>query len=166
MANPKNEWVSPEQNKIQKIDVSEEHAINSWERYFACKPPFSTENSRESRRKDIPDAWILEAAIALKTSFEVHCLLSEAGDQKLKSAFETEGFLAHNGLKELFSHLELPESDAPESDADESPVTAAGTLLLNTSISETLKSIDDAEQTSRFEYWGMCIGLLRSPSLI
>ena len=54
-------------NRITVVTMGAEHAERAWRRYFDVSPPFRPEvTKRENRRKDIPDSWILEAAIDVK----------------------------------------------------------------------------------------------------
>lgn len=54
-------------NRITIVRMSVDHADRAWNRYFEANPPFNPEvMDREKRRKDIPDSWILEAAIDVK----------------------------------------------------------------------------------------------------
>lgn len=51
------------ENKIEIVPLASDHGLRAWERYFDVGVPFNPDEKRENRRKDIPDAWILEAAI-------------------------------------------------------------------------------------------------------
>ncbi|NUN04043.1 MAG: DUF4935 domain-containing protein [Bryobacteraceae bacterium] len=54
-------------NRITIVPLCADHADRAWHRYFEASPPFNPEvTDREKRRKDIPDSWILEAAIDVK----------------------------------------------------------------------------------------------------
>ncbi len=80
-----------EDNKIDILNLSPDHAARAWARYFDVAPPFnSQEADREQRRKDIPDSWIFEAALDLKSRGGNLCAL--CGDGRLKDALEAEGF--------------------------------------------------------------------------
>jgi len=54
-----------DKNKITVIPYAPDHSERAWERYFNVDAPFNPEQERQDRRKDIPDSWILEAAIDL-----------------------------------------------------------------------------------------------------
>lgn len=56
-------------NGIEVVKMDVDHAERAWDRYFTVAPPFNSVKSRENRRKDIPDSWILEAAIGLKAQY-------------------------------------------------------------------------------------------------
>lgn len=77
-------------NKIEVVHYTFEHATNTWTRYFGVHPPFNVLEKRENRRKDIPDAWILEAALDVKKRQGRHCVLLRDG--KLEGALKGEGF--------------------------------------------------------------------------
>jgi rRNA-processing protein FCF1 len=78
-------------NKIDVLSVSPDHAARAWTRYFGVAPPFNPqEPDRVKRREDIPDSWILEAALDLKARGGNLCAL--CGDGRLKSALKAEGF--------------------------------------------------------------------------
>ena len=54
-------------NRITVVPIGANHAARAWRRYFEASLPFNREvTDREKRRKDIPDSWILEAAIDVK----------------------------------------------------------------------------------------------------
>jgi hypothetical protein len=54
-------------NNIVVVHLGPDHAQRAWGRYFRTELPFNAgEPDREQRRKDIPDSWILEAAIDIK----------------------------------------------------------------------------------------------------
>lgn len=54
-------------NRITVVTMGADHAERAWRRYFDVSLPFRPEvTKRENRRKDIPDSWILEAAIDVK----------------------------------------------------------------------------------------------------
>jgi hypothetical protein len=77
-------------NKVEVLPFTIEHAHGAWERYFGIKPPFNPQQAREHRRKDIPDSWILEAALELKGRTGRHCMLTKDG--KLEAALKEAGF--------------------------------------------------------------------------
>jgi hypothetical protein len=98
-------------NKIEVIEISEEHAAKSWDRYFNVEAPFNPQEEREARRKDIPDSWILEAGIEVKARNGQHCAL--VGDNKLTKAFEKEGFRVYQDVQALLDDIELATALAP-----------------------------------------------------
>lgn len=92
------------ENKIEKLVISPEHAINAWARYFDVAPPFNPNEERENRRKDIPDSWILEAALEIKAKRGRHCAL--VADGKLKAALKQEGFEIFGDVQTLDDEIE------------------------------------------------------------
>lgn len=92
------------ENKIEKLEITEGHALRAWTRYFEIEPPFRLEQSREDRRKDIPDSWILEAARDLLDRRGRHCAL--VGDGRLKKALEMEGFEVFESIDSLENEIE------------------------------------------------------------
>lgn len=98
-------------NKIEVIEISMEHAVNSWGRYFNVDLPFNPNEAREDRRKDIPDSWILEAGIEVRPRKGQHCAL--VGDNKLACAFEAEGFKAYRDVQTLLNDIEQATAVAP-----------------------------------------------------
>lgn len=75
------------ENDIQIVPLSPDHAHRAWKRYFDIAPPFNATQERESRRKDIPDSWILETAIDLVREFpELYALCR---DEKLSNALKS-----------------------------------------------------------------------------
>jgi hypothetical protein len=91
-------------NKIEKLKISESHANRAWERYFDAAPPFNPAEKREERRKDIPDSWILEAALELKAKRGRHCAL--VADGKLQDALSKEGFEIYGDVGSLDAEIE------------------------------------------------------------
>ncbi|MGE0094458.1 MAG: PIN domain-containing protein [Alphaproteobacteria bacterium] len=68
------------QSKIQVLEIAPDHADRAWKRYFEAAPPFNPGQSRENRRKDIPDSWILESAIDLLGQHgELYALCDDGG---------------------------------------------------------------------------------------
>lgn len=78
------------ENNIEILPLAPAHAERAWTRYFDIQLPFNAEELRENRRKDIPDSWILEAAIDLKSRHEHVLVLIKDG--KLTSALNNLGF--------------------------------------------------------------------------
>jgi len=111
-------------NKIEKLDIAPEHGPAAWERYFSVAPPFARSESRMNRRKDIPDSWILVAALGLKAKPGRHCAL--VADNKLKDALANEGFEIFTDVDSLDRVVE--ESTALASSKLDIPERAAVTL--------------------------------------
>ena len=74
-------------NRITIVPMSTDHADRAWHRYFEVSPPFNPEvTDREKRRKDIPDSWILEAAIDVKRDHS--SLIAVCADGNLAKALQ------------------------------------------------------------------------------
>lgn len=74
-------------NRITIVPMSADHADRAWQRYFEASLPFNPEvTDREKRRKDIPDSWILEAAIDVKRDHSG--LIAVCNDGNLATALE------------------------------------------------------------------------------
>lgn len=55
-----------QENNITVLPYANDHSERAWKRFFSVDLPFNAEDpERENRRKDLPDAWILEAAVDL-----------------------------------------------------------------------------------------------------
>lgn len=79
-------------NKIDVLAIDPEHASRAWIRYFDVSPPFNPQQTdRKKRRQDIPDAWILEAALDLKAR-GVGNLCALCDDTALKTALQGAGY--------------------------------------------------------------------------
>jgi rRNA-processing protein FCF1 len=91
-------------HKIEKLAIAERHAENAWARYFEIEPPFNAEEKREDRRKDIPDSWILEAAIDVLEKRGRHCAL--VNDGRLKDALRAAGFEIFTSVESLDIEIE------------------------------------------------------------
>ncbi len=72
-------------NHITIVPLGGDHAERAWRRYFETSPPFNPDvPKREDRRKDIPDSWILEAAIDVKR--EHSSLIALCDDKRFADA--------------------------------------------------------------------------------
>jgi hypothetical protein len=92
------------ENKIEVLAISEGHTTNAWKRYFDCAPPFNPNQPREIRRQDIPDSWILEAALDLKGKQGRLCAL--VADGKLSQALKDQGFETYKNMESLIGAVE------------------------------------------------------------
>ena len=92
------------ENKIEVLAISETHTANAWKRYFDCAPPFNPDQPRETRRQDIPDSWILEAALDLKGKQGRLCAL--VADGKLRQAIKDQGFEVYENVESLIGAVE------------------------------------------------------------
>jgi hypothetical protein len=92
-----------EENNIHVIPMDPAHASRAWDNYFRAGPPFKKEESRENRRKDIPDSWIFEVAKDL-ISADVK-LLALCDDTKLTSALRGLGVEVFQTTQDLVERL-------------------------------------------------------------
>lgn len=92
------------ENKIEVLAISKAHTTNAWNRYFDCAPPFNPDQPRETRRQDIPDSWILEAALDLKGKQGRLCAL--VADGKLRQALKDLGFEVYQNVESLIDAVE------------------------------------------------------------
>lgn len=99
------------ENKVEVLPITFDHATNAWERYFGVKPPFNYREIRENRRKDIPDSWILEAALEVKAKPGRHCVL--IADGKLEAALVEAGFELWDDVEKLDAEIEKSTAVAP-----------------------------------------------------
>ncbi|WP_457447142.1 PIN domain-containing protein [Roseateles sp. P5_E4] len=95
-------------NKIEVLPFTGEHGDRAWARYFNVSPPFNGEEKREKRRRDIPDSWILEAALDIKAKAGRHIVLVRDG--KLEGALRDDGF-------EIWKDIELLDAAIEEATA-------------------------------------------------
>ena len=123
-------------NKIEKLPMTERHGINAWARYFDAAPPFNPQEARELRRADIPDSWILEAALEIKEKRGRHCAL--VGDRRLKKALLEAGFEIFLDVASLDDMIE--KATAVTSRLPEPP--AISTSALNQLRSSAFEKVD------------------------
>lgn len=98
-------------NKVEVLPITIDHANNAWERYFGVKLPFNGNQPRENRRKDIPDSWILEAALEVKAKPGRHCVLIKDG--KLEAALAEAGFELWDDVEKLDAEIERVTAVVP-----------------------------------------------------
>lgn len=98
-------------HKIEVLSYTFEHANKAWDRYFRTKLPFNPNEKRENRRRDIPDAWILEAALDIKTKSGRHCVLIK--DNKLEAALMEAGIEVWNEIDQLDAEIETATAIVP-----------------------------------------------------
>lgn len=92
------------ENKIERLEATAAHGTRAWERYFDAAPPFNRNEPREKRRKDIPDSWILEAALEIRNRRGRHCAL--VADGRLGAALKAEGFEVYVDVASLDAVVE------------------------------------------------------------
>lgn len=135
-------------NKIEVLPHTFEHAGNAWGRYFGKKLPFNPREPRQSRRKDIPDAWILEAALEIRKKPGRHCVL--VGDGKLTAALKDSGVEVWDDIEKLDAEIEVKTAVVPIL-----PVgPAAPAMTLDQLRSEAFKDLDRI-LLGMIEAWGM-----------
>lgn len=99
------------ENKIEVLPYTFEHAEKVWARYFDKQPPFHSKEDREKRRKEIPDAWILEAALDIKKKPGRHCMLVRDG--KLEAVLKDSGFEIWDDMEKLDDEIEAKTAVVP-----------------------------------------------------
>jgi hypothetical protein len=123
------------EHKIEVLAVSDLHTTNAWKRYFDCSPPFDPKQPRVARRQDIPDTWILEAALDLKGKQGRLCAL--VADGKLGGALKDQGFETFDNVEALIGVVEAANSVVPIN-----PPAPAEPTPLNQLRSEAFKDVD------------------------
>lgn len=98
---------------IEVVDLGDADAARAWKRYFALPVavPFNPEVVREERRKDIPDSWILEAAIGLRT--ETNKIAALCRDGALSKALQKEGFTVYRTASALAAEIDRDSGPPP-----------------------------------------------------
>jgi len=99
------------EHKIDVLPYTAEHAEKVWERYFDIQPPFNPNEKRENRRKDIPDAWILEAVLGNLEKPGRHCVLTK--DNRLQKTIEEAGAEVWNDFDALDAAIEAATAVVP-----------------------------------------------------
>ena len=123
------------ENKIEVLAISEGHTTNAWKRYFDCAPPFNPNQPREIRRQDIPDSWILEAALDLRGKQGRLCAL--VADGKLRPALKDHGFEVYENVESLIAAVEIANTALPIN-----PPAPAGSVPLRQLRSEAFQDVD------------------------
>lgn len=100
-----------EDNKIEIVPLAPEHGERAWRRYFDVGTPFNRDQERENRRKDIPDSWILEAAIDVKARYPG--LLALCRDKNLSDALQTADIRICRNTQEVLDEIEAALSPEP-----------------------------------------------------
>jgi len=101
-----------DENKIIIIPIADDHGERAWARYFDIRSPFNPDEKRENRRKDIPDSWILEAAIDVEDKHPG--LMALCGDDKLSGALSEVGVEVFKTAQEVLDEIELRISVQPD----------------------------------------------------
>ncbi len=127
-------------NKIKIISLAYDHAERAWQRYFDVDLPFNPAEIRENRRKDIPDSWILEAAIDSKAKHPE--LMALCGDGKLSNALAAIGVSVFKTAEEVLKNID--SSSDPESvketvfDQDAAPTPGDDTVTTQSPLEKLL----------------------------
>jgi transcriptional regulator of met regulon len=97
--------------KLNITPIAADHSERAWKNYFRAGAPFNRAEKREKRRMDIPDSWILEAAIDQRhhdaTTYALCC------DERLSLALEAHDIRCFQTVEGLFAAMDS-ESDEPE----------------------------------------------------
>ncbi len=100
-----------DENRIEILDFTFDHAARTLEKYMLGVPPFKSDVSRTDERKQIPDSWILEAALEIKERPGRHCILVD--DARFQSALRDEGFEIYTDIEALDSEIESATAVVP-----------------------------------------------------
>jgi predicted nucleic acid-binding protein len=92
------------ENKVEIVSLAPDHADRAWQRYFNVHPPFNRDEKRENRRKDIPDSWIFETAIDIKSKHPG--LLALCGDGRLSDALKAIEVCVFKKTQEVLDEIE------------------------------------------------------------
>lgn len=133
-------------NNIKIVPLSPDHVHRAWKRYFDIAPPFNATETRENRRKDIPDSWILETAIDLLTEYPK--LRALCKDDKLSNAFKGIKVPVLGTLQEVIDLIEItPTSPTSQDQSPAGTGTAAveGDKVLQTLLTDALDSFKGIE---------------------
>jgi hypothetical protein len=90
-------------NKIEILTLAPDHADRAWSRYFNVQPPFKENEKRENRRKDIPDSWIVEAAIDIAKRHPD--LMALVDDGRLSHALKSHGIRIVNQPQQVLDEI-------------------------------------------------------------
>jgi hypothetical protein len=113
-------------NRIEIVQIDVEHAPRVFAKYFSWDRPFHNDGGnkadkqqREARKKHLPDAFIVEAALTIrdKMGCEVLCLTR---DDNMKKTFEHHGIQVFLSATDVIKKLEPPISESNKEDAHNS----------------------------------------------
>lgn len=99
------------ENKIEIVPLAPDHGLRAWERYFDVGVPFNPDEKRENRRKDIPDAWILEAAIDVNAKHPG--LFALCPDGRLSDALKAVGVRVFRETQGVLDEIETALAPQP-----------------------------------------------------
>jgi hypothetical protein len=143
--------VYAEENHIAVVPLGSDHADRAWRRYFRTELPFNAqEQDRVKRRKDIPDSWILEAAIDVTR--EHGTMIALCGDGGLSTALkELLGAGVYETAQDVLDLIDSQEAAAPEKGGvvpDVAGVTPVGARVVEPT-GPLAAALDAAESTFR-----------------
>lgn len=111
------------QHNIGVRSIREHHAKEVWRKYTNWEEPFykptqdrSNKNVREKRKTHIPDAWIIEDAIALHKECEALYVLSK--DEKMSQTLLSTGVKVFKEPGEIVLELKKIQSEEGLTDVD------------------------------------------------
>lgn len=159
-----------EVHKVKILEPKPHHAANIWENYFSWKEPFRNaslsdrgeRNIRDNRRKDIPDAWIYEAALDIPN--DQTRLLCLCKDENLANALRKKVPDVFGDAAEILKILETPVADS-ESNVPLAPtspsVLSESTLPINSDsnaeppdVGLAIKKLQDSEKLLQIRILG------------
>jgi hypothetical protein len=127
-----------QQYNILTVPVTPEHTERLLNKYFNRLPPFDTqkeeyvqpeqekkerETASNNRRKHIPDAWIIEAAIELKE--QGHRLLVLAKDYNLRRTLEIHGIEHVENPADALAKISESSNSVSNNELDHTPANIA-----------------------------------------
>lgn len=119
------------ENHVEVLPFTADHANRAMERYMHGLPPFKPAKLREPERKNIPDSWILEAALEIKARPGRHCML--VNDERFSWALKGLDFEVFKEVDLLDAAIEEATAVVPINAGKEvgaaPPVEAAATAL-------------------------------------
>lgn len=110
-------------HKIEVLPHTAEHAEKAWQRYFSTQPPFNPREKRENRRKDLPDAWILEAVLANTAKPGRHCVITK--DKRLAATLKEAGVEVWEDIDNLDAEIGLQNAVVPIRGAESTSAVTA-----------------------------------------
>jgi hypothetical protein len=103
------------ENRIVIVPLRPDHAERAWGRFFDVRAPFNPGQARENRRKDIPDSWILEAAIDVRR--DNPRLMALCPDEPLRQALQEHAIPCFERVQDVLARLEAAEFAAAAEEA-------------------------------------------------
>jgi PIN domain len=140
------------EHKIEIVEIAADHSARAWERFFSVGLPYNPDQPRTQRRKDIPDAWILETAIDLA---RLHPKLAAlCPDGNLSNAFKANSIAVFKTAAEILTRIEeslaeQAQATATARSAEEIIPTAAQAEPPAFRSDELATLLDHAQSSSR-----------------